>query len=338
MTDVAEEDAPLSVDLAGWHAEFGAALGARGVVFVGDSADVVAFDPFATEGVGVFPAAVEARVERAWAFGELRLEEGTVHAGGIEAAAAFVGARVPGGWGELRAGRDDVRFTADRAIEPEDLLLSVRPALSRAWLPLHATGGSVTLAVPGRASLQAALAFSSFTSDAPYLLVRADLFPLGPLLERPSARVDGFRFDVGGSFAILDSEALGEQRGWTVDATLRYDVASLSVSWTDIRSTGTFTGGSAELGLTLLPRRAVRPLLAARLEYVTGLDSHEDARWIGGARLGATLLAGKLTVYAEGYLPREEGSASGGSDDVVVLDDSVERANDTLLVGAQLRI
>ena len=158
----------LHADVAGVHLDAAFALGAQALVYVGDASDVTRYDPVATETVRVVPAAVSVTVTRplggvdAWA--ALRMEEGTVHAGGLEAAEARVGV-TRGGWLGAWVGRADLPLSFDREYEAEDLTFSVRPLLSRAVLPLHATGAGLTVDGLGaarcrRSAVPAAAAFA----------------------------------------------------------------------------------------------------------------------------------------------------------------------------------
>jgi hypothetical protein len=326
------------LDVAGWHLEVGAALGARAAVYVGDDAALTRWDPVLSEGVGVFPAALEVGLSRRWVFGELRVEEGVAHAGGLEAATALVGARVPEGWGEVRAGRGDVVFMADRAIEAEELLFSVRPVLSRVWLPQHATGVWVSGGWPGRVSAGVGAAWAAPTSDAPYLVGRLDVHPWGEIPEHAGAGGSTARARLGGAVARLDSEVLGRQLGWTVDGELCWRGVGLRGGWVwvDVGASVPMTEAWGEAEVHLLPNAPVAPMVGGRVERVTGLEVDEDVRWLAAGRLGASGWEHRAQVWVEAHFSREVGERT--AEGAVVLDGRVERPNDAILVGAAIRM
>ncbi|MBM4368069.1 MAG: hypothetical protein FJ102_17795 [Deltaproteobacteria bacterium] len=318
-----------ALEAGGWKLEIEAAAGARAAIYVGDEADTLALDPVATEGVTVFPAALGAQATRGPWFAELRVEEGTVHAGGLELGEARVGADL-GDLIDLWVGRDDVLFTIDRAEEPEQLSIGVRPALSRAWLPAHATGLGASLGAAGRASLDLAAQYASSTADAPHLLARGRVVPLA----RGAASLA-----VGGGVAYLPSPSLGTQLGYTLDVDARHGEQRLCVGYTAIEREGLSSLGGVVIGLDarFLPARALSPGVALRGERVTGLDPAEDARWLASTRLGLRFLDRKGEAYVEALHATEEGEVATGAG-VVVLDDRVERANDVIQLGLAFRL
>ena len=326
---------PPVFDADGWHVELGVALGIRAAVYVGDESDIVQADIATTEGVGIAPLGLGVVASRGPFFGELRIEEGTVHAGGVEAAGARLGVRDSAGIASFSAGRSDVEFTSDRTTEPEDRLFSIRPMLSTALLPLHATGGFGTLAWPDRVELRTAVVFTSITSDAPWMIARADVYPLGELPLRAGAGTPGIRFDLGGGVAYQNSPSLGETLGWTADATLAAGPVYLSAGWISGVDSAVRSDGYAELAGRLFPEKAISPLAALRGERATGFGE-EDERWLVGGRIQADIRRWHVAPWIEFHHSEETGTGDV-PDDVVVLQASAERDNDVLFVGALAR-
>jgi hypothetical protein len=62
----------------------------------------------------------------------------------------------------------------------------------------------------------------------------------------------------------------------------------------------------------------------------------EDRRRLGALRLSWFVNGEQVEIFAEGQLSSEQGSAAAGQD-VLVLDDSIERDNHLLSIGAVLR-
>lgn len=115
------------------------ALGVQAVPYVEQDADLLALDPVQNEGIRVIPAVLSATLRAPYGVeARLRVEEGQVHAGGLELAEAKLGMQHPiaGFW----LGRGDLPVSRDRELESEALLYSTRPPLSRTLLPLHANG------------------------------------------------------------------------------------------------------------------------------------------------------------------------------------------------------
>lgn len=320
-----------------------AALGARAWVWVGEAADTTRYDPVNTEGVGIAPLALEgeARTE-AGLFALVRLEEGVVHAGAVEAAEARVGWAAPAGWGELWLGRGDLPVTRDRLREPEDRALGLSPVLSRATLPWHATGAAGSLCWPEKITLQGGLSYSAPSSDAPWAWGRLDLHPLGapPDDERRSA--DGLVFGLGAGLAALRSPSLGDSRLLSADAELRWGTWLLSGGNTSTLARD--TGGeetrraawNAQIGGGLdLRQTTLRATL--RAERATGLEAGEDARWLGAGRLSLLRQDAAIEGFVEWLLSAEQGDGVEDGEDVVVLGRGVERANDALAIGLRLR-
>lgn len=322
--------------------EVDAALGARWMVLVGDDADLTRYDPVANEGVAVSPLALEGElIHTSGLFSALRLEEGVVHAGAVEAAEAKVGWRAPQGWGELWGGRGDLPVTRDRRIEVEDNRFSVAPLLSRAALPSHAAGVGGGIAWPERAELNGGLAWTSTGADAPVTWGRLDLHPLGAVPEAELADRDRPAFNLGIGASRLDSQALGRSALLTADGELRLGSWQVAGGWTRWTSDDGVTrardGATAQVGGRALRLGAWGVYLAARVERVTGLEEGEDARWLGAARGSLAERDQRWEAYVEWLPSRELGTGVIDGEDVVVLGRGVERANDALSVGARAR-
>lgn len=326
---------PLEVDALTLTAE--AALGAELAAWVGEEADVLAWDPWATEGVRMAASALGLEVEHeVGAFAELRVEEGVVHAGGLEAAEATVGWK-GGEWGEWWVGRGDLGVTLDRAVEAEDLGLSTRPVVSRAALPLHASGVGGELGWEERVEVAGGAAWSSSTADAPWLWARLEVAPLGERPERLDAPVEGLRGSAGAGAAWLRSAALGEQRLLTGDLSLRFRAAALDVAALHLHTpdapdrlelwaqAGTRLARAGEGDLHLLVRQ----------ERVTGLAEGERARWLTTGRLAWRSADLGVVPYLHATVSRETGSGVAAGEDAVGL--GAERANDVYGAGMLLR-
>jgi hypothetical protein len=325
--------------LAGFDVAVDGALGAEILPYVGDDADVTRFDPFATEAVRVVPAAVGVHLAGpGGVFGALRVEEGVVHAGGLEAAEARVGWAQPKGWIAASLGRGDVPLTRDRDLEVEDLVFSVRPVLSRAFLPLHATGANATFAWPDRAHAELGASWPALTSDAPYLWARLAIHPLGSLADAQDAPADGPRVQLAGGIARLDSPSIGQQLLLAGDLSVVWGPVFADAGWIRAADTTTRDEWLGEAGVGIGRRTGPQVHVAARMEHVTGLEPGEDARWIAAGRVALRLREGHVSVYAEALHSIEVGAAASADEDVVVLDDSIERANDSVALGVLLRL
>ncbi len=321
-----------------------AALGARAWVWVGEDAETTRYDPVATEGVAVVPLALEGEARTARGlFALVRIEEGVIHAGAVEAAEARLGVEAPGGWGELWLGRGDLPVTRDRTREPEDLALGLSPVLSRATLPWHAAGAAGGLSWPERASLRAGLAYTAPSSDAPWLWSRLDLHPLGAPPADERLRVAAFTADLGAGLATLDSPSLGRTRMLSGDLELRWGPALLAGGYT--RVDGEDAGGAQtaraawdlQAGAGVLDLGPTTLRVALRAERATGLEEGEDARWLGLGRLSLTDPDAAVEAFVEALLSREQGDGVSEGEDVVVLGRGVERANDAISVGLRMR-
>lgn len=326
---------PLEFDAFTLTAE--AALGAELAAWVGDEADVVAWDPWATEGVRMAASALGVEVEhRVGAFAELRVEEGVVHAGGLEAAEAAVGWK-GGEWGELWVGRGDLGVTLDRSVEAEDLGLSTRPVVSRAALPLHANGAGGELGWDDRVELAGGAAWSSSTVDAPWLWGRIEVSPLGERPDRLDAPAEGFRVAAGAGAAWLRSVALGEQRLLTGDVSLRFRAAALDAAAIHLHTPDDADRLElwAQVGTRLARAGKGDVHLLVRQERVTGLAEGEDARWLTTGRLAWRSADLGAVPYLHATVSRETGSGVAAGEDAVGL--GAERANDVYGAGMLLR-
>jgi hypothetical protein len=323
-------------DAAGFQISGDAALGAQALPYVGDDADVTRLDPVATETVRVLPAAAALRLDGPDGFyGALRVEEGVVHAGGLEAAEARVGWRHA--WTDGSLGRDDVPLTRDRELEAEDLVFSVRPVLSRDLLPLHATGARAVATWPGeRGSLAVGASWPALTSDAPWTWARLTVSPLGPLPEEQDARPGSPRIQLGGAIARMDSPTLGESVLLAGDLSVAWGRVFGDAGW--IHAVDGPEEWLAEAGVAIGPSQGPDVHVAARGERATGLEEGEDARWLASARVALRLHDRRVELYAEGLHSIEQGSATRPGEDVVVLNDSIERSNDLLAFGVLLRL
>ncbi|MCB9763419.1 MAG: hypothetical protein H6739_26870 [Alphaproteobacteria bacterium] len=313
-----------------------AALGAQWVAWVGDESAIARLDPIPTESVRIVQSALGIEITGPLnSYAALRVEEGLVHAGGLESAEALVGIqssnRVFGAW----VGRNDLEVSRDRDYEPEQLIHSVRPVLSRVTLPIHAGAAAVSAAWPERASLEAGVAYPSLTADAPYVRARVRLHPLGTMPEAQDGYAEGVRFQLGGAALWHPSPSLGTSLWTDADAELRWRWWMLSAGW--IRFDGPQLSQEllAELGGRLFGVRRADLYAYGRVERATGLEDGEDARWLGAGRLCWRAAEGRVRVYTELTMSREQGTAPADGD-VVVLDPSIERRNGTAALGLQL--
>lgn len=325
--------------LADWDFEVHATLGAQWVAWVGDDSDLARYDAFPTEQVRGAQSALDAHFfGPAGAYGTIRVEEGIFHAGGLEAGEAWLGLRQESGWIAAWVGRNDLVVTRDRSRESEDLVFSVRPLVSRTILPLHVDGAALDLAWPDRVSARAGVAYGTRNADAPTWYGRLAVHPLGPLPHRQDERVDGFVFQVAGAALRTDSEGLGRSTVLSSDVELRLGPAELAAEWVrhdlDEQRREELL---AEAGSALFPLFDGDVHAQARVSRATGLADGEDARWLPAARVTWRSADARVNVYAEALLSREQGSAADADEAVVVLDDSIERANDSVAVGALLR-
>ncbi|MCK6502097.1 hypothetical protein L6R53_01605 [Myxococcota bacterium] len=314
-----------------------AALGARWTAAVQDEADLTLLDPVANPQVGLAQSALEVGLSspvdpqghvRVQAL--LRVEEGIVHAGGLEAGEAWVGLDALDQVLAVQLGRDDLPVTRDRLSELEDQPHALRPALSRSALPVHADGAALALAWPRIASARGGLAWQTRTSDAPMQWARLNLSPLG--------RAEGpLSVELGGAFLRHPSPSLGTSVLWVADGQLRAGPVRVGGGWQRFdRPTGLLQEILAEVGLDL-PLVGLHHLaLDLRGERVVGLVSGEDARWLGTGRVAWAHQADPdVQGYVEALLSREQGTVATA--DVQVLDDRIERRNDALALGILTR-
>lgn len=296
------------------------ALGARGLVWVGDEADLTRYDPVAAENVQVIPAALELEYQPADWFARVRVEEGLIHAGGLEAAEASVGWARP--WAEVALGRDDLPVSADREVETEELGFFFRPVLSRSVLPLHTTGVRASFAWPTRASLTTGLSWPTPTADAPYRWARASI---GPLV--------GLR--LGGALLSLDSAATGRFTWIAADGAWSLGPVTVAGGWNQAVDTQKRWQWQAELRGELFPERAQGGVIGARVEQVFGLEEQEDSRWLLTSRAGVRLRPEGVLLYVEAQHAAEVGTLPV-TPGVVVVEDGVARANDVVAVGLMI--
>lgn len=322
-----------------------AALGAEVIPYVGAEADLTRLDPVATANARIPVAALGLDVGAAGGLhATVRIEEGIVHAGGLESVEAHVGWEHPAGWAGAWVGRRDLALTRDREMEGEALIFPTRPTLSRASLPVHANGAGVLLAVPDRARLTAGVAWTTTTADAPWLWLRLAAHPLGPLPEWQDEPAEALRVQLGGGAAHLASEGLGAQWVLTADLAARWRTVSVDAGWTEVQTTDAPGGDVRRDGLVAEVGTRVAPLpvgdlhLAARGEHLTGLEPGEDARWIGAGRLAWRSEHRRAEVYLFGQLSRESGTGVAPGEDAVGLPGGAERANDLAGLGMLLRL
>jgi hypothetical protein len=339
MPALAGDGHGLHHEVDDWAFDLHAALGAQWVARVGDDSDLARYDAFPTAQVRGAQSALDAHFSGpAGAWGTVRVEEGIFHAGGLEAGEAWIGLRETGGWIGAWIGRNDLVVTRDRSREAEDLTFSVRPVVSRTLLPQHVDGAALDLAWPERVSARAGVAYATRNADAPTWYGRLSVHPLGPVPDREDARVDGFRFRLGAGGLRMDSEGLGRSTVLAGDLELRWGPVELAGEWVrhdlDDRRREELL---AEAGAALFPVGGGDVHAQARVSRATGLVDGEDARWLPAGRVTWRGAASRVNVYVEALLSREQGRAAADDEAVVVLDDSIERANDSLALGALLR-
>ncbi|MDP6932474.1 MAG: hypothetical protein QGG40_06130 [Myxococcota bacterium] len=311
-------------------------LGAQWVGWVGEDAELARLDWIQLPGVRLAQSALEVEVTGPQGtFAELRVEEGVFHSGALEAGEAVVGwspADALGIW----VGRADVPVTLDRIREPEDDALTIRPVISRAVLPLHAGGLGVDLAWVERAQLHGGLSYGTSSVDAPYLWVRGDLHPLGPVPGRRDLSVEKAGFSTGGSVLHRQSESLGSLLLLSGDVEFRTGPFLAAAGWVRAdQDDARMEGWSGELGAGFAEGTQGRVHTHVRYEAASGLEADEDWRHIGTARVAWQSTDLRFTAYLEGSASREDGSVSDS--DVVDLGRGIERANDTLGLGGLLR-
>lgn len=309
------------------------ALGAQVLPYVGDQADLGAGDVVLSEGVRISASALTLEVRHPSGFGAgLRVEEGVVHAGGLESAEATVGWASPRGVGELAAGRDDLVVTLDRQYEPEDRGFAWAPALSRIVLPVHANGVFGAAAWPDRGVLRGGAAWTTTTADAPWWFGRLAVHPLGALPDREDGAADGWRLQLGGGAAYLPSASLGDRWLVTADAVIRYRAWAVSGAWVvdhaDRDRSEWWVAGFGRLWAW--PRGELR--LGVRSELVTDLVVGESSRWVGASRLTTSLDCGHVDLWTEGWLSRETPTPADG-----VVATPRDRLNDLVSVGVTWR-
>lgn len=330
-----DEEAPHR-DLGPFEIHAHASLGAQWLPWVGAEAAVARLDPVNAPGVRVVQSALELELEGpvgSWA--TFRVEEGVVHAGGLEAAEAALGFRTANGVASAWIGRDDLPVSLDRVYEPEALVHSTRLLVSRASLPLHVGGATTQLAWPERARLRGGVAYGSAAADAPYLWARAELHPLGAPPHRQDDAVEGFALQLAGGALRHASPSLG--MGWlqSADAELRYGPWLLSGGWLRFAQAQDWREAWVELGGPIAPLPEGDLHLLLRGERVTGLELGEDARYLGAARLTWRAAEAHVRLYAETLLSRELGDGVVDGEDLPSLARGVERPNGTTAVGLQ---
>lgn len=335
--------APLQGDGRAWRPAVHASLGAQWMFWVGDDADLARFDAAPTEAVRMAQSAAELEaVGPGGVAATLRLEEGIFHAGGLEAAEAWVGLL---GWeGRLGAwiGRNDLPVTRDRQRENDELVMSQRPVLSRTLWPIHPTGAGAGLAFADKVSVQGGASYTSLNADAPLWWVRADLTPLGSPPERQDQAVQGLCFLLGGGWLAQESESLGDTLLWTADLELRLGPAELSGAWVHhevaragqrdqrgewIATAGSrlFRVGSGDLHMQL------------RGERLINLLPGEDVRWLPMGRVALRLQEGLVQIYSEALLSWEEGTGLISGQDVIDSGRGIERDNHLVSAGMLVR-
>jgi hypothetical protein len=316
----------LALDLEG-------ALGVQAVPYVEADADLLALDPVNNEGIRVIPAALSATLRVPHGVeARLRVEEGQVHAGGLELAEARLGIQHPiaGFW----LGRGDLPVSRDRELESEGLLYSTRPLLSRVVLPLHANGVGGHLSWPGRLTAEAGAAWPALSSDAPWWWGRLRLHPLGELPEWEDKRSDTPVFQVAAGIAGMDSPTLGSSLLLDVDGSARLGPVGLDLGW--LRRSGAETVQEILVSASAVVLEKEKFCLGLGLRGERSWGSETEQRWIGSSRLYGSWKPAFLTLYVEAYLPLEDGEAPL-QPGVVLLDRSLERANNWGAVGLLFR-
>lgn len=316
-----------------------AALAAELVPWVGSEAELTRYDPVASPNVripyaalgleAVAPGGVEVAV---------RVEEGVIHAGGLESAEAHLGWFHPHGWLGISLGRDDLPVSYDRAREPEDLTSTLRPVVARAFLPAHANGATAQLAWPNRMGLWGGVAWANGPADAPWAWARLEVHPWGRLPEAQDAP-DSVGGALGAGVALLDSEGLGRQEVLAGDLSLRVRSFGLDLAAVRHRSED-----AAHLELWAEAGGRVAPLpvgdlhLSVRGTRLSGLVDGEDTRWVAAPRLAWRSDAYRVEAWVQGQLSREVGTGVAPGEDVVGLPGGAERANDLVAAGLSARL
>ncbi len=316
----------LALDLEG-------AIGVQAVPYVEQDADLLALDPVNNEGIRVIPAALSATLRAPYGVeARLRVEEGQVHAGGLELAEAKLGIQHPiaGFW----LGRGDLPVSRDRELESEGLLYSTRPLLSRALLPLHANGVGGYLSWPEQLTLEVGGAWPALSSDAPWWWGRLRLHPLGELPEREDLRPERPAFQVAAGIAGMDSPSLGRSLLVVVDGSARLGPVGLDLGWLRLSGKQTVQEIVLSVSAVLLDKEPFSLGVGLREERSWGQEAEQ--RWISSSRLYGTWKPAFLTLYVEAYLPIEDGEAPA-KPGVVLLDRSLERANNWGAVGLLFR-
>lgn len=324
-------------EFEGW---LGASLGVQWLAWVGDEAEQTKLDPVLREGIRAVQGSLDLALRGpSWTLAHLRVEEGLVHAGGLEAAEAELGLREPEGRGWFIVGRGDLFVSWDRLREAEGLLFVDRPGISRVYLPLHVDSVRAGGALERLGAVQAGLSWAAGSADAPYRWVRADLHPLGEPGPYQDSHVEGLRVRAGGAFLDLDSPTLGGRRLLSADGEVQLAHHTLGGGWQRWEESP-LTGAAAVrsgvqvfLGLQVLElgEHAVR--LDLQGERAQALVDGEEARLVGQARVAWQPLEAAFTGYVGTRLQREEGSAVAPGEDLVDLGRGVERANDLVHLG-----
>lgn len=335
--------APLQGEAGAWRPSIHASLGAQWMAWVGDEADLARFDAAPTEAVRMAQSAAELEaVGPGGVAATLRLEEGVFHAGGLEAAEAWVGLI---GWeGRLGVwiGRNDLPVTRDRQRENDELVLSQRPVLSRTLWPIHPTGAGGGLALADKLAVQGGASYTSLNADAPLWWVRADLTPLGPPPDRQDEAVQGVCMLLGGGWLAQRSESLGDTLLWTADLELRIGPAELSGAWVHHEVSRDALRDQRQEWIAAAGSRLFRVgtgdlHLQVRGERVTNLLPGEAVRWLPMGRLALRLQEGRVQIYSETLLSFEEGSGVLPGEDVVASGRGIERDNHVVSAGMLVR-
>ena len=324
---------------ADWEVHIKGALGAQGLVYVGDESDVVRYDPALRPTIRLVQSALELEVEAPFGlFAEIRLEDGLIHGGELEATEALIGWMSDPGYFGAWLGRGEVPWSRDRDMESEDHALSIRPTLSRVLVPIHANGFGLGGAWPDRLGLHVGASFRGTTADAPHLWARLRIHPVGALPAGAATPSQGPRFQLAAGVVHRPSESLGTLTLLAVDGTFRWGPLAVDVGWQRQFAPVERDQWTWEVGSTIVPIPGGTDIhLHARLERVTALVEPEDARWTVAARLGWRALDRRLVVYVEMYLPLEQGDAVSSGEDVVDLGRGIERRNEVIAMGVQGR-
>lgn len=331
---------PPDLVLGNFEGWLGASLGIQWLARVGEEAEQTKLDPVLREGVRAVQGSLDLALRGpSWTLAHLRVEEGLVHAGGLEAAEAELGLREPEGGAWFIVGRGDLFVTWDRLREAEGLLFADRPGISRTLLPLHVNSVRAGAASERVGAVQAGLSWAAATSDAPYRWVRADVHPLGEPGLYQDSHVEGPRVRLGGTFLDLDSPTLGGRRLLGADGEVQLGHHTLGGGWqrweeSPLLGAATVrSGAQAFVGLQVLELGPHALRLDLQGERAAALVDGEEARLVGQARVAWQPLEAAFTGYVGARIQREQGSAVSPGEDVVDLGRGVERANDVVHLG-----